>query len=845
MRNIKEQLNRKLGFEQEKMCFSCVFKRINAISFAIAILFVAFSFVPTVCLADTTPPTLVTEVWAPDDMTGTEIINEGAVSLENIDEVGEYLTIYSVAAEVGGSTLYNHKAQVKMGAGPWITLIDCWDTDANDYCDFMGDIRIADLKSDSLGDIAQLRIGPFNDGDIVSYRSLATDTASPVGNTGWSFEKVFRVTQSSGGIWIKSFSKGNLKEEGFDVIQVGDDFVIAGSHKASGSDSRRNFSITKLDKDGYVIWSREYGDNGTSGISRAMSIQQTSDGGYVIGGTTDVYGTGNYDLAVLKVDSFGFLQWIKIFNGDEIDWGFDIIQTSSNEYILVGSTESYGDVAGNSDGIIIKLDSNGNKLWAKRIGLLNDDLIWGIIETSTGDFVGVGDINGSSHYFKFDSNFNLVWSKQNTGESLSINETLDGGYILGGLFNNNFLITKIDINGNKAWEKIYGGPDDEKSFSVQQTIGGGYIGFGQTKSFGNGNYDIILFKLDSSGDVVWSKTFGTNDDEYFFSGKQASDGGYILVGWEDSVLLIHAMLVIKTDSDGNSEDCSMSNNASLISYGAGPSYSNGAPAISNILFSPIVLFPIISFESISLVNNLICSSSNTSPTVTTNPVPPINCCVHDLPGGVSLSWNFNDVEDGNTQTAYEIELTRSDGASCASGKQVSSVTSLVGTDINSFCLNFIDYGLYTYTWKINVYDSGDADSGFVDGISFPASPTPIHQYPVANFSYSADDDPPLQFQEITFDPLTSPDNSEAYGGASIVSFEWDFGDGTTPNPTSDPLVNGGVITHFYSEEGPFTIDLKVTDDTLPIGYSCWASEQSNAENFTIGENKSKWNETTP
>ena len=240
---------------------------------------------------------------------------------------------------------------------------------------------------------------------------------------------------------------------------------------------------------------------------------------------------------------------------------------------------------------------------------------------------------------------------------------------------------------------------------------------------------------------------------------------------------------------------------------------------------------------------------NIPPTVTANPVSPINYCVSDLPGGVTLSWDFNDTEDGTVQTAYEIELIRSDAVTCIPDKQTSSATSLVGTDINSFCVNFIDYGEYTYIWKIKVYDSANADSEFVDGASFPPSPTPIHRYPKANFSYSADDDPPLQFQEIAFDPLDPLANSVCYNNSNeptpCLSFEWSFGDGTAPNPTSDPLIDGGVVTHLYSTEGNFIVDLQVTDFTSPTAFSCWASQRNNGETIPIGANVPDWNETTP
>ncbi|MCK5466624.1 PKD domain-containing protein [Candidatus Parcubacteria bacterium] len=251
--------------------------------------------------------------------------------------------------------------------------------------------------------------------------------------------------------------------------------------------------------------------------------------------------------------------------------------------------------------------------------------------------------------------------------------------------------------------------------------------------------------------------------------------------------------------------------------------------------------------------------TNNAPTVVPNSPALIDYCVSNLPGGVTLSWTFSDTEDDANsidQTAYEVEITRSDAAlPCLTGKQITTDEFIMSTGIggiDSFCPGFIDYGGFTYNWQVRVYDSDGADSGFVQELSsfpfdsFPSDgPTPIHRYPTANFSYT----PPLpilQFQEITFDPLDPLNLSIAYGGASIASFEWNFDDGT-PNLISDPLIDGGVVTHSYSEINLFTVDLKVTDDTLPVGYSCWASQHipTNTEDIPIGTNRPGWNETTP
>ncbi|MCK4891191.1 MAG: hypothetical protein KAS78_00845, partial [Candidatus Pacebacteria bacterium] len=380
MKNIKKQqkqLSRKLSFIQEKPYFLRICKRNNVVSFVVAVLFFAVSFVPTVYSADIIPPTLITEAWISDNTVGNYIADGGVVSLDDINEAGEFITIYFSASD--GSGLYNHKAQVKMGAGPWITLVDCWDADMDEYCGFMGDIRITDLKSDSTGDIPQLQIGPFNDGDVISYRSSATDTVLPVGNTGWSFEKSFTVKAET---WIRSFNEGNDTFEAYDVLQVSDGYIIAGSRKISVIAQRR-FSLTKLDNKGFVIWSRDYGDAVDNGFTLARSIKQTSDLGYVIAGHTTAYGSEE-DLTVLKVDSVGNKEWYKVIAGVNRDYAVEILQLPSPGlgYVIAGHTSSYDVNENVHDAMIIKLDSNGNKIWEKTTNTASDAYIFDFQKTS-------------------------------------------------------------------------------------------------------------------------------------------------------------------------------------------------------------------------------------------------------------------------------------------------------------------------------------------------------------------------------------------------------------------------------------------------------------------------------
>jgi cysteine-rich repeat protein len=213
--------------------------------------------------------------------------------------------------------------------------------------------------------------------------------------------------------------------------------------------------LIKTDSSGNQVWNKTFTTTpyGTPS-DRGYSVQQTSDGGYII---TGFAGTGGGDAWLIKTDSSGNMQWNNTFGGSSSDLGQSVQQTSDGGYIIAGNTDSYG--AGGGDAWLIKTDSSGNQQWSKTFG----------------------------------------GSKYDTG--LSVRQTSDGGYIMTGQTlsygagSYDAWVIKTDSSGSQQWMETFGGSSNDFGSSVQQTSDGGYIMAGNTWSFGAGSGDGWLVKL--------------------------------------------------------------------------------------------------------------------------------------------------------------------------------------------------------------------------------------------------------------------------------------------------------------------------------------------------------------
>jgi len=298
-------------------------------------------------------------------------------------------------------------------------------------------------------------------------------------------------------------------------------------------------------------WARTYGG---SEDDYAYSIQQTSDGGYIVAGVTKSFGAGFSDIWILKLNSAGDIEWQKTYGGGFSDGAYSIQQTNDGGYIVAGYTPALGGY----NIWVLKLSSDGDIEWQKSYGRDDPEMARSIEQTNDGGYIVAcgaysSDMQENDIFvLKLSSDGAIEWQKTYQGslwdEASSIQQTNDGGYIVAGVTESfgagsqDLWILKLNSVGDTEWQKTYGGSESESARSIQQTSDGGYVVAG----FGSG--DFLVLKLASDGTIEWQKGYGGSGSEIAHSIQQTSDGGYIVAGFGSG-----DFLVLKLASDGTIE----------------------------------------------------------------------------------------------------------------------------------------------------------------------------------------------------------------------------------------------------------------------------------------------------
>lgn len=296
-----------------------------------------------------------------------------------------------------------------------------------------GDLTWQKSFGGAADDIAQSVQQTAEGGYVIAGHSKSND-GDVSGNHGESDYWIVKLTSTGDLTWQKSY--GGTSFDLTEAIQQTTDggYIVAGFTRSVDGDVSNNngnydYWVLKIDSSGTITWEKSFG--GTS-FDYGTAVKQTSDGGFIVAGLTlsvdgDVTGNhGNADYWVLKLDSAGLLTWQKTLGGSELDYAYSIDQTNDGGYVVTGYSYSNNyDVSGNHgllDYWMVRLYDTGSIEWQKCLGGSDDDLAFGVQETTDGGYIVAGYSNSNDGNVTGNHGETDFWAVKLESENIGVNE---------------------------------------------------------------------------------------------------------------------------------------------------------------------------------------------------------------------------------------------------------------------------------------------------------------------------------------------------------------------------------------------------------------------------------------
>ncbi len=366
-----------------------------------------------------------------------------------------------------------------------------------------GMILVGDTDSFGLGDFDFWMLKLSASGDIVWQKTFGTagndfGAVTPTSDGGFIAEfsssggspapfTLVKMTEAGVIQWQKSY--GTPTDSFLAAYPVTGGYLLTGSKLDFGTLTTTE-TLVRLDTNGNILWQREY----KTPSARFGFVQQLADGSLIASGTRISFDDNDSVLYLAKMNSNGVVQWQKTYGGSGSEFGLGMLPTADGGFLAAAATNSWGVNAGSdqySDLLLMKLDSAGNVQWATVYG--GDEDEFGFVVATDGGY----GISGSTTSF--------------------------------GAGMNDMFLARLSTTGGFLWGKTYGGPSDEGGFIAPDTSGGGYLAQATTDSFGAGNDDLWLLKLDTNGNITWQHTYGGASDDYG-SAARLSGGDLLITG---------------------------------------------------------------------------------------------------------------------------------------------------------------------------------------------------------------------------------------------------------------------------------------------------------------------------
>lgn len=284
---------------------------------------------------------------------------------------------------------------------------------------------------------------------------------------------------------------------------------------------------------------------GGAGIDKAEEIIATTDGGYVLVGSTTSNTSGNTDVYLLKLDSQINVVWSWAMGGNNNDWGYAVKETFDKGFIIASTTNSFG-VNGDYNARLIKTDSLGVIQWHNIYGGNDWDLVYDVVQTADSGFAFCGETynntNGESDVYivKTNSLGDTLWTKTIGGNLVdrgnSIMETTDSSIVVAGMTTTltdsvQMYMIKLTATGSLIWDIAFGPSGYEEANAVIETANGNYVLGGVTTSFTpNNDKDFYMIRTDSSGNAIWGNYFGNIGEEIIYDLVELANGNFFNTG---------------------------------------------------------------------------------------------------------------------------------------------------------------------------------------------------------------------------------------------------------------------------------------------------------------------------
>ena len=285
-------------------------------------------------------------------------------------------------------------------------------------------------------------------------------------------------------------------------------FLLVGYTESRGVGKSDGWAI-RLDGRGNKLWERTFGGKKYDVFAAAVAAPE---GGFLLVGYSRSEGAGKADAWAIRLDEKGGRLWKRTFGGSSWDEANAVAATADGGFLLAGGASSMG--AGKSDGWAIRLDGKGRKLWERAFGGIYGDVFEAAVATKEGGFLlaGYSSSKGAgiteAWAIRLDGQGNKLWERTFGGSgadrAIAVATTADGGFLLAGtkiLLGrvHDAMVIRLDWKGRKLWERTFGGSKWDSAEGVVSTADGGFILAGSTGSKGVGRTDLWALKLDGEG----------------------------------------------------------------------------------------------------------------------------------------------------------------------------------------------------------------------------------------------------------------------------------------------------------------------------------------------------------